>query len=328
MPLSTKRQAEATKDTAEALTRTVVALDAGNRFIKWIDASGRIQCIPSYYKKVEDWEDAEASETSIVIEHGGDRYTIGSDAQYQAGSATFEDDKCQLVKLLGLVAIEPKAGQNQVIIEDLRIMLPDSRKADSVSHLKRLEGSITFKRNGVDVYTMVKRVSPIDETKPAYRYALANGLFRFPKKHLGVIDLGGGTGIARLYTPTGTIIRQADCILPGTFALAQRIAAALKPEMDYSPDLGLIMDAIEANEFTYGTTGKPFQAHFEKARQQWLDEIRNKVKTAWASYWSELAEVLIVGGSAPLAQRFEVMTNGRFKVAPNPQTIALRGMLQ
>jgi hypothetical protein len=66
---------------------------------------------------------------------------------------------------------------------------------------------------------------------------------------------------------------------------------------------------------------------FPKCRDAWLEEIRATLRTAWSQYFNEVGEVLIIGGSAPLAKPIEESTKGRFKVAPNPQTISLLGMV-
>ena len=87
------------------------------------------------------------------------------------------------------------------------------------------------------------------------------------------------------------------------------------------------MDAIASGSFTIGTSGINFANLFSKCRSAWLDEIRAKLRTKWGQYFAEIGEVLIVGGSAPLATSIEESTNGRFRIAPNPQTIGILGMM-
>ncbi|MEW5858046.1 MAG: hypothetical protein AB1861_11785 [Cyanobacteriota bacterium] len=314
--------------------RKRVPLDGGNRFIKYFEALGQVKILPSVVKELEDWEDAEPDEKSVVIAVDRQRYVIGQLASELGGKPVFEGDKCELAWLLALAAIEPNPGQNQVLIEVMPVALPDSRNKQALSAIKRVEGVKDFTRNGVDIVASVRQVEPCDETRPAYKFARSKGLFRAPTKVNGILDLGGGTGIGRLYAPNGTMIRTADTLLPGTYQLAQKIAGALLPSLGYSPELRLIMDAIADSSFLYGTTEVNFEPIFQKCREQWIGEIRSKLKVAWTTQLSDLGEVLIIGGSASLAQPLVEATKGRFKIAAHPnvanfaQLISLYGMAQ
>lgn len=310
--------------------RKCLPFDGGNRFIKWINPWNRPVILPSCLKELESWEDAEWNERSILIELEGRRYLIGELAQLMGGTPVFSQDKCELAEILGLVAIEPNPGTNNVLIERMAIALPDSRNAQAVQALKRLEGVREFKRNGELIVANVRKVDPVDECRPAYQFAIAKGMFADPKRVNGVLDLGGGTGIARLFA--GSPIRDADCILPGTFQLANRIAAAITPQIGYSPDLGLIMDGIADGSYQIGTTGFDFEDIFTKCKGDWIAEIRSRLKVSWVKYLPTLAEVLIIGGSAWLAEDLQIATKGRFKIALHPsvpnfsQLISLLGM--
>ncbi len=222
----------------------VLALDAGNRFIKWLPAGGTPRCIPSFVKLLESWEDARSDKRSVIIEAYAQRYAIGQVAQDLGGKPTFQHDKCELAPLLCLAAIEPIAGE-RIIIDKLVVALPDSRKTDAIAAVKGCEGLKRFSRNGQAIDVLIKQVEPIDETRAAYRFALQQGVFRYARTN-GILDLGGGTGIGRLYTLNGTLIRQADVIVPGTYALASTIAAALLPQLGYSPDLSLMLQRSPA----------------------------------------------------------------------------------
>ena len=316
-----------------AFKRPIAALDAGNRSTQWIDPRGHVRTIPSFVKLLEPWEDAEPCENSVLVElfdkhgHTESRFIIGSEAQILKGKPAFEFDKIDLAKYLMFAALEPNIGQSTLIIECLRVALPDSRHRENVKRLGELANTYEFTRNGERVYSTVRNVQPVDETKPAYVFARANGLFKSPKSVNGVLDLGGGTAIGRLYTPSGSAIRGADVNVPGTFELASRINAALMPTTGQTQDFSLIMDAISDGSLTIGTTGISFAHCFEKCRDSWLEDIRAKLRVTWGKHFAEIGEVLIIGGSAPLAKPIEEATKGRFRVCPDPQTISIRGMV-
>jgi len=321
------------QEPVSAFKRPIAALDAGNRTTQWIDPKGNVRTIPSFVKILETWEDAEPCDNSVLIElfdkhgHTETRFILGAEAQVLKGKPAFEFDKVDLAKFLMFAVLEPNVGQNTLIIECLRVALPDSRHKENVKRLGELANTYEFTRNGERVYSTVRNVQPVDETKPAYHYARANGLFKAPKAINGVLDLGGGTAIARLYSPSGSVMRELDLTVPGTFDLARRINAALMPTTGQTQELSLIMDAIKDSSFTVGTSGVCFANLFEKCRDQWIEDIRAKLRVTWGKHFSEIGEVLIIGGSAPLAKPIETTTKGRFRVAPNSQEISIRGMV-
>ena len=321
------------QEPVSAFKRPIAALDAGNRTTQWIDPKGNVRTIPSFVKVLETWEDAEPCENSVLVElfdkhgHTESRFIVGAEAQALGGKPAFEFDKIDLAKYLMFAVLEPNIGQNTLIIECLRVALPDSRHKENVKQLGELANTYEFTRNGERVYSTIRNIQPVDETKPAYRYARANGLFKSPKSINGILDLGGGTAIARLYSPSGSVMRELDLNVPGTFDLARRINAALMPATGQTQDLSLIMDAIKDNSFVIGTSGIGFAHLFEKCRDGWIEEIRAKLRVTWGHKFAEIGEVLIIGGSAPLAAPIEQATGGRFRVAPNSQEISIRGMV-
>ena len=313
--------------------RPIAALDAGNRTTQWIDPANVVRTIPSCIKMLEDWEEAQPDSGSVLIEvltNSGEiqeRFIIGEEAQRQKGVSAFTGNKCEMAKRLVYAALEPLPGTNTVIFDYLRVALPDARNTENVGLLKALAATYFFRRNGETVHASVREVECVDETRPAYKFAVSTKLFKSQKHINGILDLGGGTGIGRLYSPSGNLMRAADVITPGTFALAKKIDAALMPTTNQSQDLAQIMDAIANGSYQVGVSGANFAHLFSKCRDAWLEEIRATLRTAWSQYFNEVGEVLIIGGSAPLAKPIEESTKGRFKVAPNPQTISLLGMV-
>lgn len=313
---------------ADLRIRSKVAFDGGNRTIQWINPLDRVRSIPSFIKHFEDWEDVPTSaKNSVVIRFESQTFVLGQVAKDQGGVPVFTENKIELARKLVLAAIEPNPGQTVVRVETLLIALPDSRNADT-SYLKDIEGTFEFERNGQFIVATIRQVKPVDETRAAYAYGMNQGLYKSRRNINGVLDLGGGTSIARLYDTSGNLIRKADTILPGTKALAQKVSARITKDLEGSPDLTLIMDGIEAGDYQLGTTGYSFAEAFESAREQWIGELRAELKTKWGEWLPSLGEVLIIGGSAPLAQSWMDATKGRFKVAPDPQHISIKGMVQ
>ena len=305
------------------------AIDAGNRNIKWIDTKGNPHILPSYSLKLEDWQDTpKYNDKSVIIEIDGDRYAIGQIAKELGGIPTYQQDKTALAHLLILAAIAPVQGSElPIAIDRLRLALPDSRNHAHRENLKQLEGVRTVTRNGVHLTYSIRNVEAIDECIGAFRYAKRAELFKYPSRPNGILDCGGGTTLAKVFSPAGDLMREADLVLPGTRNLARLISVALTPKLGYTPDLGMIMDGIGDGTLVYGSTEISFRKEFLQSQEKWVGEIRSEISDRWESLLRQLGEVLIVGGSAPLLKAIEAKTQGRFKIAPNSQFIGVKGML-
>jgi hypothetical protein len=313
--------------------RPRVVFDGGNRFVKWIDPNNVVQCLLSVVKEVSEyqWKRLKPDDQSVLIEIDGKRFVIGRLAQELGGEPTFQTDKCQLASILALAAIQPNPGQTSVHIQQMIVALPNTLNDDDVVAVKRIANhplTKEFKRNGEYITYTVGEVVPVDETEPAFHYALNQGFFSFPEAKNAIWDLGGGTAIARIYTPNGTMIHDAEVILPGTKALAQQVAVEMKEvySLDYSPSLQGIMDAISRGDCLYGTDKLDFSSIFEKACDQWVESARREIRSKWAQHLPELGEVLIVGGSADIAAPICATSGDRFKIAPSPQLFNIIAM--
>ena len=305
-----------------AVVRPVLAVDPGNRFTKWIDCQ-TVRSIPSYVKELADWEEGGNDANSYEIEFSGRRYLVGRLAQLMGGAPAFESGKADLAHLLVLPALASDSPQR---IEKLVIPTPDSRNQQTIAKLKELETTIEFSVNGHDCLTTIRSVVAVDECRGAYDLALGRQMGRYPQNPNGILDIGGGTAIARLFAPGGALLRDADIVLPGTSHLAQRLAAAILPKVGNTADAGMLMDAIARGNLCYGSTEIDFSREFVAVRDAWVSDIRAKLKANWAPYLPSLGELVVIGGSASLLQPMCEASKGRFKVAPRPQFFNLYGL--
>lgn len=302
--------------------RPVLAVDPGNRFTKWIDCQ-TVRSIPSYVKELSDWEEGGNDAQSFEIGYSGRRYLVGRLAQLMGGSPAFESGKADLAHLLILPALASDSPQR---IERLVIPTPDSRNQQTIAKLKELETTIEFSVNGHDCLTTIRSVVATDECRGAYDLAANRQMWRYPQNPNGILDIGGGTAIARLFAPGGALLRDADIVLPGTSHLAQRLAAAILPKVGTTADAGMLMDSIASGNLCYGSTDIDFSREFVAVRDSWTADIRAKLKANWAKYLPSLGELIVIGGSASLLQPMCEASKGRFKVAPRPQFFNLYGL--
>jgi hypothetical protein len=300
----------------------VLAVDPGNRFTKWIDCQ-TVRSIPSYVKELADWEEGGHDAQSFEIGFSGRRYLVGRLAQLMGGSPAFESGKADLAHLLILPALASDSPQR---IERLVIPTPDFRNQATITKLKELETTIEFSVNGHDCLTTIRSVVSVDECRGAFNLALERNYWKYPNHTNGILDVGGGTAIARLFAPGGALLRDADILLPGTSHLAQRLAATILSKVESTADAGSLRDSIASGDFRYGNTEIDFSREFVAVRDGWVSDIRQKLKANWYKYLPSLGELLIIGGSANLLEPMCSASKGRFKLAPKPQLFNFYGL--
>jgi hypothetical protein len=313
--------------------RPCVAFDGGNRFIKWVDPENEVRMIPSCVKEVTEtqWRRIKPDPQTVLIEVDGKRYVIGRQAQELDGEPIFQRNKCELAEIIALVAIEPNIGFDYVHVAKLAIALPSDTNESDVNALRKLVNyplTKEFRRNGKDISYTIAHVEPLNETEPAFLYAKAQGMFAFPNNPNAIWDIGGGTSIARIYLPSGTMVQDAEVILPGTKELAQQIASEVQAVfgLNYSPALADIMDAIAREDYLYGTNRLNFSDIYLDVCAKWVESARAEIRSKWAKYLPNLGEVVVVGGSAKLAAPICEASGDRFWIAPEPQLFNIIAM--
>lgn len=321
------------------LNLKTVAVDAGNRTINACDDCGAVTLLmPSVHIDAVEHEEYPSNPKNTVIvryikgsaTREGDHYVVGELAsELQGGIKTFNGDKAELAGRLVLSAIGSQIkAKSSVVIEKLVICTPNKQQDSKVAYMTEcLSGKHVFIRNGVELDVTVKEVICQPETLGAYKFAKDKGLFRWVKSPNGILDLGGKTSIGQIYLPSGMAPNDGRVVLPGTYELAQLIAKsdpALR-RLDNDPDLGLIMDGVASQDFMYGLD-VCFKDTYDAQLSKWIDGITKQIKLKWEGYSKELAEVLVIGGSAPLANELVIASEGRFKIANNHTSINVQGM--
>jgi hypothetical protein len=308
--------------------RQEILVNPGNRYIEYIAASGAMIRMPNVIREFDpSWEDVPApAADTVIIKRDGTLYAVGTAAKTMKGKSAFDKGKLLMMFDSVFAALEPSYGQSILRVENLKIAVPDIRNVEAITQSQKLQGTFEYCRNGQDCIATIARVTLIEEATAAYNYGVENDLYQWLDAINGVIDFGGGTSSGRLYSQDGLMLREASITLPGTNQLAQMIQARLLKETSTSADLSAILDGIESSSYQVGRNGASFITHFASARDLWLDDIRSKAIAQWNSYLNDLGEVLLVGGSATLATSLEERTQGRFKVASNPQDITILGM--
>ncbi|NEP00365.1 MAG: hypothetical protein F6K58_17130 [Symploca sp. SIO2E9] len=247
------------------------------------------------------------------------------------GYPTYQGEKADLSLKLCLAGLKLPKGYRQCQIKKLAVCTPNQLATEKIVRMKdALRGVHSFERNELALTVNIYEVECQPETLGAWRYANNNGLYKW-KRPNAILDLGGKTGIGQVYMPSGMAPVDGRVIVSGTYDLAKLIAAEDKQlaALDTSADLGKIMDAIANGSYTYATFEQSisFTETFHTCLYKWITGIRDRLKTQWQKYLPQLGEVLIIGGSAPLANELVLKTNGRFKVAENHKTINVQGML-
>jgi hypothetical protein len=305
--------------------------DAGNRQIKF--GSKDIQVVPSYLKLLNPWDEPVPDPHSCFVNYTGGntklvgRWVVGALAQELGGTATFKTEKAELLPRLALAAIKQTLGRGRAIIQNLRLCLPDDLNSEKVEVIRKV---LVGTHQLDDLVVQIQSITVEPEGAGAYRWLRHTAQYRYDRIN-GTLDFGGGNTTAQLFSKSGMLLRDTRLTLPGTYKLAEAIAA--DPSLlgtegkGNSPKTELIMDAIADSSYTYGNTNVSFAQIFPRCRDMWLTGIREEIRTRWASYLSQIGEVLMIGGSAVLAEPLVEQTKGRFKIAQDPVFCTAKGML-
>ena len=234
---------------SEASVVEVMAFDLGNRYVK-AAIEGRLVKYPSYQKRRPLGQDLAVENLpadSWIIQMGAVEYLVGTIANQMQGLPSYQLNKWELAKQLFYGAIAALEMSGDIItIQTLRASTPDTQDMNQASRLKSLEGVHEFSINGQATTVTVERVVLFDEGVPAWLNAFNQGLWQFPAANNGILDLGGGTAIARLITPQGTVVRGSEIVMTGTSELAEIIQSDIRVTRQGN----IILDAIETGSFT------------------------------------------------------------------------------
>ncbi len=282
-----------------------LSLDGGNAFLKW--SYGSVIRVVSSWAIRLDYEQeipADALQTKYFTEH----WVFGDVAKDLGGQPLFILGKEKMTPIL-LKAILESTGHEA--INKLSVLVPDSR-------------SKTWKD---EVQPQILATVPVTEIEfvsegiPPYRWAQQAGIWKFPNLQNAILDCGGGDLSLRMFTRSGVLDWGKSSTLPGTKAYAEKIAKAITPKCMYTPNPGDILSSIEDGTFEYIDNGNviDFSAIAEYQRCQWIDEIRDSIRSKWQSEGTKIGEVMLVGGGTHLLKDGLEGTNRPYFVPENVQ---------
>jgi hypothetical protein len=327
--MATKTKETITTDTAPSpgvQTVPVISFDLGNRFNALTDGVKTVS-FPSYSNRLSPNQDLHYDSVDFVegrsfrVDIGAQSFTVGNIAGVFAARPTFSGEKWLKAKEFLFAGLAALGLDTTAVVSELRCSIPDDQDLSQRTPFETLaDKTHQFKVNGIEYTIRIDRVRIVAEGKTAWLRAMKEGLFRYPGSLNGVLDLGGGTAIARLIAPDGTIARDYEKVLKGgTSQLAAEIAA----ECRLLGVEGKIMDAIADGSFA--VNAYDFRAAYEALLPHWVSGIRGELNTAWRPIENHYGQILIVGGSAPIFAPF-VKENPRYIPVANPQFFALEGL--
>lgn len=303
-----------------------VSFDLGNRVNALTDGDKMIN-FPSYSDRLSSRQDLDFTQPdfksgrSFRVDIGAQSFKVGAIAGLLTAKPTFSGDKWSKAREFLFAGLAALGIEKNTHIKELRCSVPDDQDLSQCTPFELLANQAhQFKVNGKEYTIRIDAVRIAAEGKFAWLRAIKEGLLRYPQYLNGVLDLGGGTAIARLIAPDGTIARDFEKVLQGgTSELAAQIAA----EIGMVGVEGQIMDAIADGSFSVHAIN--FKVAYDALLPAWVDGIRAEMNKAWRPIQNQYAQILIVGGSAPIFAPF-VAENQRYVVAPNPQFYALEAM--
>lgn len=303
-----------------------ISFDLGNRVNALTDGTKTVQ-FPSYSDRLSSRQDLDFEQPdfktgqSFRVDIGAQAFKVGAIAGLLTAKPTFSGDKWTKAKEFLFAGLSALGIAPTTHIKELRCSVPDDQDLTQRTPFETLANRThQFKVNGIEYTVRIDEVKIAAEGKFAWLRAIKDGLLQYPTYLNGVLDLGGGTAIARLIAPNGTIAREFEKVLQGgTSELAAQIAA----EVGLMSAEGLIMDAIADGSFSVHAVN--FKATYDALLPAWVEGIRAELNKSWRPIQNQYAQILVVGGSTPIFAPF-VADNPRYVIAPNPQFYALEAM--
>ncbi|UBF30161.1 ParM/StbA family protein (plasmid) [Kovacikia minuta CCNUW1] len=318
------------------------SIDLGNRFLKYRSGTQQPEIMLSVMAEVlADSRPNLDPKTSADIlylegkpEYEGKRWIVGESARETPGytNTVSLQNKVEEALRLVLATLAPaSAKETEMVIDPLYITVPDAERDQSLASAG-LVGTHRILRNQQAMSVTFNRVVVCAEAAAGYRYAIQKKVL-VPGRLNGVLDIGGGTAIGALFNGKGQEIQDARAVFrkSGAFALATRIAAA--PEMKQAARgaaaIDKLLDGIARRDYLYGATGVSFKQLFDAHHPLWLKNLMNEVVSRWDGYLDDVANIAIIGGSAPLAAPLvKGAKNKWFRLCPNPQFANVLGLAQ
>ena len=304
----------------------VVSFDLGNRKVAITDGTQIIAfpsyCMARFARQDIDYSHADYLEhRSFGVDIGARRFIVGKGAGDLGAQPTFGGDKWGLAEQFLFAALSTLGLPQGTHIQALRCSVPDDQSPTQRAPFERLAGrEHTFQVNGQEHTLFIERVQIVAEGKMAWYRAIKEGLLPYPHMPNGILDLGGGTAIARIISPNGTIDRAHEKVLQGG---TSQLAAMIAAEMGLNNIEGFILDAIANGSFSVHAHN--FKPIYDGLLPQWVNGIKGEMRKSWNAINDRYGHILVVGGSANIFRPF-VEDNPRYIVAPNPQFYALEAM--
>ncbi len=320
------------------MTGRPFAFDLGNRFIKaydgnqaWSMASvhvGILSNSPPLDENSADIRYQSGSRTDLIKK----RWIVGTSARDsdRCKNTVMLSNKVEVALGLFLAIVRPPGFHKQIVLDPVYASLPNPHQ-DGASLKEKLLGTHHFSRNDISLELHVNRVITHAEGWGGYQYALREGVIQTGQIN-GVLDLGGGTAIASLYSASGQEIVEARTVFRkgGSVSLALNIAneQEMRVVARGQPKADMIMDAIASGTYTYGTTGYSFKHLFDRWREVWLKSLLEETTAHWDAWLDRISKIVLIGGAAPLAQSLVTKsTNDWLVVCPNSQYANVMGLM-
>lgn len=325
--------------TNDAIRLNKVGIDSGNRYTKAFIPGYGLHTVPSYLYNLRQKDGLPVAPYSFCI-----RYESGDNPSLKGGIALgaiasdfgavpiFAGEKDTYYPEMAITAIAGIIKSGTVSVGELILCLPDDNPQTIAEISSGLRGYHQIATPTGYVALQIKRVSIETEGIAAYRYLKSQAFYLANDRINGILDIGGGNSSGLLFSPSGAPIWESRKVLSGLVELARKIAVSSESLRGIerggnSPKIQLILDGIENNTFTYGTTGKSFEADYLEIFPVWLKALKDEIRLQWGQWLPSIAEIAIIGGGASLMGDLVESSKNRFKISQDSQLITVKGMV-
>lgn len=316
-----------------------VGIDSGNRYTKALVPGYGLHVVPSYLYALKQRDGLPTASQSFCIRYeSGDNpslrgaMALGAIAADFGAIPIFAGEKDTYYPEMAITAIAGIVQSGTVSVGELILCLPDDNPQTIAEISNSLRGYHQVATPTGYVSLQIKRVSIETEGIAAYRFLKSQGFYLANDRINGILDIGGGNTSGLLFSPSGAPIWESRKVLSGLVELARKIAVSSEnlrgiERGGNSPKIQLILDGIEKGTYTYGITGKSFEADYLEIFPVWLKALKDEIRLQWGQWLPSIAEIAIIGGGASLMGDLVESSKNRFKICQDSQLITVKGMV-
>ncbi|NJM21372.1 MAG: ParM/StbA family protein [Richelia sp. SL_2_1] len=262
------------------------------------------------------------TDVSPTVEVDGKRLILGDYATKQKNAQTIvERGKFEP----GVVKPYLFAGLHSDFTGEVLYLIPEDDRWIKDGLYSKLIGTHEVKVNGKSYKHTFKSIKFFLESDVAVEYAFSEGLIDTDGDCLAV-DIGGGTCIYLVMTPSGQVLHRRSIPDVGGISLCYDIINSnLMRSYKYAFKPAKVMDAIADGSLMYGRK-YDFSEVYQPLLDDWFNRLINAIQMDCRDLLSDVTTIMFLGGNANLL-RDRIANQPGYYIPENPQLTNIQALM-